>query len=410
VSVNGAEGGLLRAAATVVHDKNLKLGVAVSGGSDSLAALHLLVHAGWDVRAVTVDHRLRAEAADEAAFVASVCAGLGVAHETLVWDHGDITGNVMDRARHARYDLLAAWARAKGITHVVLGHTADDQAETVLMGLARAAGLDGMSGMRLAWTQDGVTFVRPFLDATRAELRAYLQGQGARWIHDPTNDDDSYTRIKARRVLDALQPLGITVDQLARVAGNLAMAQSVVRVAAADAAARVSQENTGCLVIDRAAFHALQFELQRRILQSALAWLSGATHPPRADALERVQTAIINSKHATLSGCRIRVTETAIRILREPKAVATLETPTNALWDHRWQLDGPHADGLTVRALGDGLRGIPQWRDTGVPREVLVVTPAVWQGDALIAAPLAGFPQGWTATVRPGFVSFLLSH
>jgi tRNA(Ile)-lysidine synthase len=401
---------LLQVAATAFHDRRLKLGVAVSGGSDSMAVLHLMVQAGWDVRAVTVDHRLRAAAADEAAFVGRVCAGLGVGHDILVWDHGAVKGNLMDVARRARYDLMAAWARAQGMTHVVLGHTADDQAETFLMGLARTAGLDGLSGMRHGWTHEGVTFLRPFMQVTRAQLRGYLQELGLPWVDDPTNDDDGFTRIKARRVLDALKPLGITADQLARVADNLAMAQSVVRVATADAARDVVQERAGGLVIDRGGFHALQFELQRRILIGALAWMSGAIHPPRADALDRVQGAITQGRDSTLSGCRIRMTDAAIRILREPKAVATAETITAALWDHRWWLDGPHADGLTIRALGDGLRQIADWRDTRLPRDALVVSPAIWHGDALIAAPLAGFGQGWTATVRPSFASFLLSH
>jgi tRNA(Ile)-lysidine synthase len=388
----------------------LKLGVAVSGGSDSMAVLHLMVQAGWDVRAVTVDHRLRAAAAEEAEFVGRVCAGLGVAHDILFWDHGAVTGNLMDAARRARYDLMAAWARAQGMTHVVLGHTADDQAETFLMGLARTAGLDGLSGMRLGWTHDGVTFLRPFMQVTRAQLRGYLQEQGLPWVDDPTNDDDGFTRIKARRVLDALKPLGITADQLARVADNLAMVQSVVRGATADAARDVVQERAGVLVIDRGGVHALHFELQRRILIGALAWMSGAIHPPRADALDRVQGAITEGRDSTLSGCRIRVTATTIRILREPRALATYETPTTAVWDRRWRLEGPHGAGLTIRALGDGLRQVPDWRDTGLSRDALVVTPAVWAGDALIAAPLAGFGQGWTATLRPSFASFLLSH
>jgi tRNA(Ile)-lysidine synthase len=402
--------GLLQVAATAFHDKRLKLGVAVSGGSDSMAVLHLMVQAGWDVRAVTVDHRLRAAAADEAAFVGRLCAGLGVGHDILVWDHGAVKGNLMDAARQARYDLMAAWARAQGMTHVVLGHTADDQAETFLMGLARTAGLDGLSGMRLGWTHQGVTFLRPFMQVSRAQLRGYLQEQGLPWVDDPSNEDDRFTRIKARRVLDALKPLGITADQLARVADNLAAVQTVVRQVTAEAARDVVQEQAGGVVIDRRGFHALQPELQRRILIGALAWMSGAIHPPRADALDRVQDAITQGKGATLAGCRIRVTATTIRILREPRALAPRETPTTAVWDHRWRLEGPHAAGLTIRALGDGLRHIPDWRAAGLPRDMLLVTPAIWRGDVLIAAPVAGFGNGWSATLRPSFASVLLSH
>ncbi len=375
-----------------------------------MAVLHVMVQAGWDVRAVTVDHRLRPAAADEAVFVGRVCSGLGLQHDVLVWDHGPVKGNVMEAARTARYALMAGWARMQGISHVVLGHTADDQAETFLMGLHRAAGLDGLTGMRHAWQQDGVIFARPFLDVSRARLRDYLAHRGLPWVDDPTNADEGYTRIKARRVLDAMKPLGITADHLARVADNLAMVQSVVRVAVTDAVSGSVQTVAGGLAIDLHAFHALQFELQRRLLVGAFAWLSGAIHPPRADAVARVQSAILTGADATLSGCRVRVTDADIRILREAKAVAGLETPSTAIWDNRWHLDGPHAEGLTIRALGDGLRQIADWRATGLKRDALIVTPAVWQGDHLIAAPLAGFAQGWTATLRPAFASFLLSH
>ena len=103
--------------------------------------------AGLRVEAVTVDHRLRAESAAEAAGVAAACAELGVPHQVRVWDHGPVTGNLMDAARRARMALIGDWAQdARASAHVALGHTRDDQAETLLMGLARRAGIDGLCG------------------------------------------------------------------------------------------------------------------------------------------------------------------------------------------------------------------------------------------------------------------------
>jgi tRNA(Ile)-lysidine synthase len=389
-------------------------GLAVSGGSDSMAMLHLMArvarHAGRRIEAVTVDHALRAESADEAAFVGRICAKLSVPHAVQTWDHGAVAGNMMDAARRARYGLIAGWAQTRGIGHVAVAHTADDQAETFLMGLSRAAGLDGLSGMRHHWNEGGVVFRRPFLHHSRAELRDYLIRHGLEWIDDPTNDNDKYTRTKARKVLRALKPLGITVDRLLTVTSNLAMAQGAVKEAVAHAAQAVAREVAGAMILDRAEFGSLGPEVGRRLLIGALLWVSGAGYPPREAAVRRLEQAIRDGRDATLSGCRIRMGETTVRILREPKTVAVAETPTIAVWDHRWHLDGPHADGLTIRALGDGLGQIPNWRDTGHPRDALIVTPAVWRGDALIAAPVAGFAQGWTATLRPAFASFLLSH
>ncbi len=396
------------------RDKPVHIGVAVSGGSDSMAMLHLMTraapHAGWTVHAVTVDHRLRPEAADEAAFVGRVCAELGVSHDILIWEHGPVAGNLQDQARRARYALIADWARARGIGHVCVGHTADDQAETFLMGLARQAGLDGLSGMRPDWSEGGIKWARPFLFHTRADLRAFLRRNGKAWVEDPSNADDRYQRVKARKVLEALKPLGITVDKLAGVAHNLASVQVVVEGAVKEAAHAVATETAGVITFKRQDFRLLPLETQRRLLVGAFKWVSGAVYGPRADALFRVLQAIRVRRDATLSGCRIRVSEKDVRILREPKAVAALTCPSDRLWDGRWRLDGPHAPELEIRALGAaGLRLCPGWRATGLPRDALIVSPAVWRGDVLIAAPLAGCDSGWTATLAAGFLLFALS-
>jgi tRNA(Ile)-lysidine synthase len=375
-----------------------------------MAVLQLLVQAGGRVRAVTVDHRLRAEAADEAAFVGQVCEGLGVRHDTLVWDHGVVAGNLMDQARRARYGLLAAWARGAGIGCVVLGHTADDQAETFLMGLARGTGLDGLVGMRARFVQDGVTFARPFLDVTREALRAYLTARCVAWADDPTNADEHYTRVKARQALVALQPLGITVRRLSEAMGNLRMAQGAVTASVAAAFAGIGQEPAGVVVLERAGFLNLPAEVRHRLLVMALRWVSAAEHPPRADGIGRVGVAIGMSKDATLLGCSVRVAGDVVRIARELKAVAGKDCATTDRWDSRWQLSGPHAPDLTIRALGDGIRQVPNWRTTGLPRDTLVVSPAIWRGDTLIAAPLAGFSAGWTAKIPQSFHAFILSH
>ena len=95
--------------------RDCRVGVAVSGGSDSLALLHLITavapEMGWQVHSVTVDHGLRPEAAAEAAEVGKISAVLGVVHDVLVWDHGKVAGNIQDQARRARLDLIGAWAR-----------------------------------------------------------------------------------------------------------------------------------------------------------------------------------------------------------------------------------------------------------------------------------------------------------
>ena len=178
--------------------------------------------------AATVDHALRPEAAAEAAQVATWCKARGIPHDTLIWEHGTIEGNLAAEARRARYRLLADWAGAKGLTHVLLAHTEDDLAETLLMRLGREAGLGGLAAMRASWSEHGITFLRPLLGQSRAELRAFLRDQGQDWIEDPSNQDPTSDRVRARQALDHLAPLGITRQGLARSAKYLSDARSAL--------------------------------------------------------------------------------------------------------------------------------------------------------------------------------------
>lgn len=401
--------------AALATDADARIGVAVSGGGDSMALLHLVatLRAGQvsSVRAVTVDHGLRPEAAAEARLVAAFCARLGVRHETLVWQHDAIGGNLPDQARRARYGLIADWARVNGVAHVVLGHTADDQAETFLMALARQAGLDGLAAMRPAWQADGVRWSRPLLSVGRAALRDYLRCHGVGWTEDPTNDDLAYQRVKARRALAVLAPLGISADGLATVAGHLAAARGALVDLAVSTAEDLARTSAGEVILDRAKWLGVGRETRRRLLVAALRWVSSADYAPRAAQVARLEAAIGQGRDGTLWGCRVHISAEEIGIAREPKAVQGHDCATDAIWDHRWRLTGPHDAGLRVRALGPGgLRQCRDWRATGHSRTALQVSPAIWSDGTLISAPLAGFGAGWAAEIVADFPSSVLSH
>ncbi len=389
------------------------MGLAVSGGGDSMAMLHLMAGlAGRRLAVATVDHGLRPEAAAEAAQVGVVCGGLGLPHDVLRWEHGAVAGNLMAAARRARYGLLADWARARGIGTVLVAHTADDQAETVLLGLARAAGLDGLAGMRPEWAQGGVVFARPLLGVTRAALRGFLQRRGLWFVDDPSNDDPGYDRVKMRRALASLAEVGITAPGLASVAGHLAAVQGDLRGLVRDAAARLVVERAGALEMDRAGFAALPGEVARRLVQAGLMWLSGAEHAPRAEALARMVDALRAGRAATLWGCRLLHRGGMAVLLREPRSLGP-EVALGAVWDGRWQVRGAGAG--VVRAVGaEGLTQLPDWRAAGILRPVAQVTPGVWDGAHLICAPVLSSRltdgKGFAATLTAGFGLFLLSH
>ena len=408
-----SEGGLVeRLRSHYATLKPARIGVAVSGGSDSLALLHAAQAWGVDVEAVTVDHGLRPEAAEEAAHVGEICRGLGVAHTVLRWEGWDGKGNLQDHARQNRYALIAGWARERALPSVALGHTMDDQAETVLMRLAREAGVEGLASMRLVFEREGARFDRPFLFDRRADLRAYLTARGVRWIEDPSNEDEGYGRVRARKALDLLAPLGIGTEKLFRVALHLRDASDALGQTASDFARAKVKSAGGDLIFDRTALRRQPAEIARRLVAHALMFVASADYPPRREPLETVMEHLRTTGTVTLHGCLVTVSDMTLRVAREHAAVAGVRGATDRPWDRRWRLAGPHGPGLEVRALGPAVKDCPDWRTTGLPRATLLASPAVWRGEALVAAPVAGLGNGWTAEA-PGaadFAASLISH
>ena len=356
-----------------------------------MAMLYLAHEAGLMVRVATVDHGLRPEAAGEAAEVGRVCDRLGVRHEVLRW-LWDGKGNLQDAARRGRRAVLADWALRHGLGVVALAHTQDDVAETFLMRLARGAGVDGLSAMAARWDEGGVGWIRPLLAASRAELRDYLRGKGAAWVDDPSNDNDRFDRVKARHALAALAPLGLTTERLALVAAHLAEARAALE-AATDLAAPACLMITGNAVqVDLAGQVA---EVQRRLLGRVIHRVAPRFYAPRGPAVQALLARVLAGKPVMLAGCRFVWAKR--RLFAFPEA-----------WDGRWQIEGPVPQGAEMRALGAGIAQCPNWRATGLPRAALLVSPALWLGDTLIAAPHAGFGMAYSA--KPLFPATALHH
>ncbi len=395
-----------------------RIGVAVSGGSDSVALLHLLHQRlspeGVEICVVTVDHGLRAASASEARQVADLAQGLGLPHDILKWEEGPNGGNLQDQARQARYALMADWACERGIAWLALGHTADDQAETVLMRLMRASGVDGLSAMSSVRNVDGVTLWRPLLSVRRAELRDFLRSIGGTWIEDPSNEDQRFERVRVRRALDQLQDLGLTTEALTTVASNMAQARQALEYTTKVAAADLAEVRAGAIAIDRAGFAALPDDIAYRLVLAGIKWTADANYPPRRAPMLAALSALREGRGTTLGGARLLCQRGCIWICREARAIAQTRTAPGAIWDRRWRILFKESKDCDVRALGkDGLRLCPDWRQTGLPAPVLEVTPALWSGSELIAAPVAGHANGCEAELVLGkeeFHASFLSH
>ncbi len=372
-----------------------RLGVAVSGGSDSTALLVLLAEwGGADMRAVTVDHGLRAGSADEAQAVADLCGRLGIPHVTLRWTGWDGHGNLQDAARRARYGLIADWARGQGVGAVALGHTRDDLAETFLMRLARGSGLDGLSAMAARRRDHAVDWLRPLLGQTRAGLRAALTARGIGWAEDPSNTDPRFDRTKARA---ALAPLGIDTEKLAATAERLHAARAALAALIAARAAKIARVEGADLVLSPEVLDEPR-DVRERLVGHGLRLITGTDYRPRHAPLATLVDALEAGRGGTLHGCIATSDPQGWRLTREARAVAGVTAAVGEIWDGRWRVTGPEAPDLTVAALGkSGLAERPGWAAAGVPKETLLASPAVWRGGDLAAAPLLDGPAEWTA-------------
>lgn len=191
--------------------KSLKpgpLAIAVSGGSDSLGALLAICEANCSQRelfCLTVDHKLRDEAAAEARTVGDICKSLGVTHHVLDWVGEKPKSGIQNAARKARYKLLADACRKIDAIGLVTGHTQDDQLETVAMRASRntsgsGRGLSGMASATLFFNQMWV--LRPFLGFGKTDFQLLLSAQHQTWIDDPSNQDEAFERIRVRKQAD----------------------------------------------------------------------------------------------------------------------------------------------------------------------------------------------------------------
>ena len=363
---------------------------------------------GIALHVVTVDHGLRAGAAAEAALVSDACAARDVPHDVLRLKMEDGPG-LQARARAARYDAIRGWAEGR-VGPVLLGHTADDVAETLLMRLQRGVGLDGLARMPDWWTDaSGQEWARPLLRLSREDLRGHLRAKGIAWAEDPSNDDPRFERVRVRRQMAVL---GLSAPKLARSAEALADAAQSIDERTHALARDVVRQDGPDLVIGGPAFEFARFQEQeqvRRLFAASIAWIGGAR--PRGAEMDRLTRSCDASEKArwTLGGCLILRTggggdprPMRWRVTRELAACGP-PVPWDETWDGRWTLSPPRGArgpfrqaGHLVSALGDDL---PAGRRCGgLPRESLRSSPAVRDRDGrLVAAPFAALGADWTA-------------
>ncbi len=269
-----------------------RFAIAVSGGPDSLALL-LLAAAAFpqQVEAATVDHRLRAASADEAAFVARLCTERGIPHSILTLDRLP-QGNLSAEARKARYAVLDAWADARGLDWLMTAHHADDQRETMIMRLNRGAGVGGLSCIRARQGR----IVRPLLNWRHRELCEIVTHAGIVAIDDPTNHDDAFDRARLRKLL--MDVHWIDAEAVALSAAALADADAAIGWAVDRFAGQHVSHDGAAVIFDRQADDFVH-EILRRLVLRCL-YTVDPDNAPRGVALTRFIAALEQGATATL--------------------------------------------------------------------------------------------------------------
>ncbi len=273
-----------------------RIGLAVSGGGDSLALL-LLAHAAlpeW-VDVATVDHGLRPEAAEEARLVGSICAMLGLSH-TILKPASPISGSLQTNARRARYALLEEWADERNLVWIATAHHIDDQAETLMMRLMRGSGLAGLSAIR----EKNGRIIRPLLEWRGTELHKIVDASAFTPVDDTSNHDMRFDRVRMRQAFGEnnwLDPVA-----LANSAANLAQANEALDWSTErEAERRLSGDVTGVSIDPQ---HLPQ-EILRRLVLLALRRVDSAISP-RGAQISFVIEALKAGRKTELSGviCR----------------------------------------------------------------------------------------------------------
>jgi tRNA(Ile)-lysidine synthase len=313
-----------------------RLAVAVSGGADSMALALLADHwcrqRGGRLTAIIVDHGLRENAAAEAGTTAARLEVRGIAARIITLSSLHPGAAMQERARAARYDALAEAAREAGCIHLLLGHHAADQAETVAMRAARGPhGLEGMA----AWTaRADVLVLRPLLGFNPAQLRDYLRKQGMEWVEDPSNADPKFERVRLRLAGADVAP----ASPVARQADERAAAEFLARHA--------TMRPEGFAVIHADA-------TPPSALAALLRMLGGKEFAPARDAVAALAA---DMRPATIGGVRIAAAGRygpGWLLAREPAACAPpVPAMDGAVWDRRFRLRAAAEPGMMLGALG----------------------------------------------------------
>ena len=337
-----------RALSNLARLKLRSCGIAVSGGSDSMALLHILTD--WqsaskpNLLVASIDHGLRSDSKSEVEFVKRVCEEKKVEHVSLAPNTHllETKGNLQGNARSARYELLRNWAHSKNLQCILIGHTLDDQEENLLMRFLRGSGVDGLVSMEETVLRNEILWIRPLLKLRKEELRNYLRRKNYSWMEDPSNYDDKYQRVKVRKLLHQLKYNNLIAPNFVKTAEHMLRASQLSKeIAISNAKNILSFNDVGQITFEVEKFSELFEDTQYRILAGIISWFSGNFYKPRFSQLEGIHNKISRIKNmtgTTLGGAVFRQKNGIVAVTRELASIKKSHEIKNEkfIWDNRW--------------------------------------------------------------------------
>ena len=331
------------------------LAVAVSGGPDSMALVWLADRwaraQGGSAFAIIVDHGLRPESADEARIAAEQLRAADIATRIRKVTSMPPENGVPAWARKARYDLLQDAAVERGALHLLLAHHQDDQAETLLLRLARGSGVKGLSGMRGVQPSADLRLLRPLLDFPKARVTATAEATGWTIADDPSNRATKYTRTRIR---NALAGSSGDTTRLAKTAATLTSEDAAIEQAVTSLAVQAATILPyGLIRLDRSRLAAAPAAVSTRLLDRAVRMAGGADGPLRHSRITHLLQDITNSPDTrrTCGGVIIQIKGAETLLWREPAKLPDLvhlQTLKAGLWDNRFRLNPKDASSHQV--------------------------------------------------------------
>ncbi len=298
--------------------KTSKIILAISGGADSMALAHMYKSCeNFPLAiAITVDHNLRKNSAEEAEKVGKWMNDFRLPHRILKLQNINKSGNLEENARIGRYKLLIEFAKKNNAEAILVAHHKDDQIESFFLALNRGSGVKGLSGMSEIREQNGVKIIRPFLDFSKKEILNYCDENSIPFVNDPMNFDEKFDRVKIRKNISVLEKLGTKKDRIILAIKNLQRSQNAIDFYVEKVLQKIILPNGNFLI---SPILESPDEISLRVLAKLIQQIGEQAYSPKLEKLESLLLKIKEKKsfQITLGKCIILVENNILKMEKE---------------------------------------------------------------------------------------------